>query len=72
MATHGRSGLARLLLGSIADKVLRGSANPLLLVRATREAKSAGEAALKTIIVPMDGSKLAEGVLPMAVAVAKN
>ena len=71
MATHGRSGLARLLLGSIADKVLRGSVNPLLLVRATREAISAGEANLKTIIVPLDGSKLAEGVLPMAVAVAK-
>jgi len=72
MATHGRSGLARLLLGSIADKVLRGSANPLLLVRATQEAKSVGEANLKTIIVPIDGSKLAEGVLPMAVAVAKE
>ena len=34
MATHGRSGVDRFLIGSVAEKVLRGSANPLLLVRA--------------------------------------
>jgi len=33
MTTHGRSGLARLLLGSVADKVLRGAALPVLLQR---------------------------------------
>lgn len=33
MATHGRTGLARFLLGSAADKVLRGSHSPLLLYR---------------------------------------
>ena len=35
MATHGRSGLNRWLMGSIAEKVLRGSSSPLLLVRAS-------------------------------------
>ena len=35
MATHGRSGLNRFLLGSVAEKVLRGTVNPLLLIRAT-------------------------------------
>jgi nucleotide-binding universal stress UspA family protein len=72
MATHGRSGLNRFLLGSIAEKVLRGTANALLLVRATEEAKSAGEAALKSIIVPLDGSELAESVLPMVAGLAKK
>jgi nucleotide-binding universal stress UspA family protein len=72
MATHGRSGLNRFLLGSIAEKVLRGTANALLLVRATEEAKSAGEAALKSIIVPLDGSELAESVLPMAAGLAEK
>lgn len=72
MATHGRSGLNRFLLGSIAEKVLRGTANALLLVRATEEAKSAGEAALKSIIVPLDGSELAETVLPMGAGLAKT
>jgi nucleotide-binding universal stress UspA family protein len=33
MTTHGRSGLARLLLGSVADKVLRGSTLPMLVQR---------------------------------------
>ena len=34
MATHGRSGLRRWTLGSVADKVLHASSIPLLLVRA--------------------------------------
>ena len=72
MATHGRSGVNRFLLGSIAEKVLRGTANALLLVRATEEAKSAGEAALKSIIVPLDGSELAESVLPMVAGLAEK
>lgn len=33
MATHGRRGLNRLLVGSVADKVLRGTIAPLLLYR---------------------------------------
>jgi len=35
MATHGRTGLGRALLGSTADKVLRGTHLPLLLYRPT-------------------------------------
>ncbi len=72
MATHGRSGLNRFLLGSVAEKVLRGMVNPLLLIRATEAAKSEGEAMLKAIIVPLDGSDLAEGVLPLAAGMAKK
>ena len=33
MATHGRSGVARLLLGSVALEVVRRSATPILLIR---------------------------------------
>jgi len=72
MATHGRSGLDRFLLGSVAEKVLRGAANPLLLVRATEEAKSEGAALLKSIIVPLDGSELAESIIPTAAEKAKE
>ena len=72
MATHGRSGVNRFLLGSVAEKVLRGTVNPLLLVRAINEAKSTGEATLKSIIVPLDGSKIAEGVLPTVAEMAKK
>jgi nucleotide-binding universal stress UspA family protein len=35
MATHGRSGLARLVLGSATDGVLRHGTQPLLVVRPT-------------------------------------
>jgi nucleotide-binding universal stress UspA family protein len=72
MATHGRSGLDRFLLGSVAEKVLRATANPLLLVRATEEAKAEGEAVFKSVIVALDGSELAESVIPMMAGVAKT
>jgi nucleotide-binding universal stress UspA family protein len=63
MATHGRSGIDRLLMGSVAEKVLRSAINPLILIRASEEAKSEGLALLKSVIVPLDGSELAETVL---------
>ena len=72
MATHGRSGINRWLLGSVAEKVLRGSANALLLVRAKAEAKTEGEATLKSIVVPLDGSEVAESVLPTVLEMAKK
>jgi nucleotide-binding universal stress UspA family protein len=40
MATHGRSGFQRLALGSVADKVLRGTTVPLLLLRAALPASA--------------------------------
>ncbi|HEX7901767.1 MAG TPA: universal stress protein, partial [Planctomycetota bacterium] len=33
MGTHGRSGLSRWAMGSVAEKVLRAAAVPLLIVR---------------------------------------
>ncbi len=72
MATHGRSGFNRLLLGSVAEKVLRGSSNPLLLIRPSEETHSEGEAILRKVIVPLDGSEEAESVLPAAVELAKT
>jgi nucleotide-binding universal stress UspA family protein len=34
MATHGRTGINRFIMGSIAEKVLRGTIKPVLLIRA--------------------------------------
>jgi nucleotide-binding universal stress UspA family protein len=72
MATHGRSGIQRWLLGSVADKVLHGSTNHLFLIRATEQGKTDGEAPLKKVIVPLDGSPLAEKVLPHVVDLGKK
>jgi nucleotide-binding universal stress UspA family protein len=63
MATHGRSGAQRWLLGSVAEKVLRGTTNPLFLVRAAA-AKTAPQRIINSIVVPLDGSPLAEQILP--------
>jgi nucleotide-binding universal stress UspA family protein len=70
MATHGRSGFQRWLLGSVAEKVLQMTANPLLLVRTSAEKKSA--AGFKTIVVPLDGSPLAEQAIPHACELARR
>ncbi|HEY7219283.1 MAG TPA: universal stress protein [Candidatus Binatia bacterium] len=72
MATHGRSGIHRWLLGSVAEKVLRGTSNPLLLVRAPRETRAGGQAVLNSIVVPLDGSALAEQALPSVAELAKK
>jgi hypothetical protein len=34
MTSHGRSGLGRLIMGSVAESVLRGTTTPVLLLRA--------------------------------------
>ncbi len=71
MATHGRSGINRWLLGSVAEKVLRGTKSPLFLVRAGFDGDTASAVTLKTIVAPLDGSELAESVLPTVTEVAK-
>jgi nucleotide-binding universal stress UspA family protein len=73
MSTHGRSGVARWALGSVTDKVLHATDCPLLIIRSGEEAPLETEAiTLKSLIVPLDGSELAEQVLPHAVALAKS
>ena len=64
MATHGRSGAKRWLLGSVAQKVLQGSINPLLLIHPNDDARPVGETNLSTLILPLDGSHLAEKTFP--------
>jgi nucleotide-binding universal stress UspA family protein len=72
MASHGRSGIQRWLLGSVADKVLHGAANHVLLIHASDTGETSGEAVLKKVLVPLDGSSLAEQVLPWVVDLAKK
>jgi nucleotide-binding universal stress UspA family protein len=72
MATHGYSGLNRWLLGSVAEKVLRGSSNPLLLVRATEKPARWDIPALKSLLVPLDGSEMAQTVLPLVQSLGKS
>jgi nucleotide-binding universal stress UspA family protein len=71
MTTHGRSGINRWLIGSVADKVLHAAANPLLLVRAHEQQPSRPtELSYRRILVPLDGSPFAEQALDEAQAIA--
>ncbi len=56
MATHGRSGLARWVRGSVAERVLRGSTTPLLLWNPSRGPAAAAGRTNRRVLVPLDGS----------------
>lgn len=73
MLTHGRSGISRWVMGSVADKVVRHSTVPVRLVRHVAVGRfpfTAG-ASDKRILVLLDGSEAAEQALPYAVDHAK-
>jgi nucleotide-binding universal stress UspA family protein len=72
MATHGRGPLSRFGLGSVADQLIRRAPMPVLLVRPSEKApRTAPEPVLENILIPLDGSKLAEQVLEPAAELAQ-
>jgi len=65
VAAHGRSTSKRWAIGSVADKVLRAAKVPVLLVPgAAIQQPPFDRLPTRTLIVPLDGSELAESVLP--------
>ena len=71
MSTHGHGELRRLVLGSTADKVLHSTEIPLLLVRSGNGARmKLGEGLFTQVIIPLDGSPLAEEALSFGQALA--
>jgi nucleotide-binding universal stress UspA family protein len=74
MATHGRGGIGRLVFGSVTDKVARGANVPVVTVRVTATESPARPpiAALRAIVVALDGSELAEAALPLADALGRE
>ena len=77
MATHGRTGIGRLVLGSVAERVLRGVSVPVLLMRTVQTeettespgdqlARSLGTGEKLTIAVTTDGSTHGQHALDMA------
>ena len=72
ISTHGRSGIARLSLGSVTDSLIRHTTIPVLVVRpATSYLNPQVRESFKRIVVPLDGSVLAEQILPRVTALAK-
>ena len=70
MGSHGRTGASRLWLGSVADAVIRSAPIPVLMVR-NPAAGTAVPSSFERVLVPLDGSELAELALPHAMAFAK-
>jgi nucleotide-binding universal stress UspA family protein len=63
MSTHGRSGLQRVVLGSVADKLLRSANCSVYLLPAAAPAESTLP---ERILLPLDGSALAETAIAHA------
>jgi nucleotide-binding universal stress UspA family protein len=76
MATTGRTGLAHALLGSVTERVVRHASCAVLTVRYAWSASSPSAAGAlprpRRILVPLDGSPLAEAALPGIAALARR
>jgi nucleotide-binding universal stress UspA family protein len=67
MTTHGRGPLQRFWVGSVADALIRQLSVPLLLLRPHEKGVDLiKEPVIKRIVLPLDGSALAEQILPPA------
>jgi nucleotide-binding universal stress UspA family protein len=71
IATHGRDGLARFRLGSVADRIVRSANCPTLVIGPNVDVQLAPYA-LKRVLVPLDGGALAEEALPLAAWIAER
>ena len=73
MATHGRSGISRWAMGSVADKVIRGINRPVCLIRARgSHAEVRPDCLVSRIFAPLDGSDAGEAALPYIEALAER
>ncbi len=71
MTTHGRGPVGRFFLGGVADELLRRAGVPVLLARPREPAPSVlPEPAPENLLVPLDGSALAEQALGPAADLA--
>lgn len=73
MTTHGRSGIRRAVMGSVAEQCVRKTEIPILLIHPRSEQDSVAHdvTSMQRILVPLDGSEESEAVLPHVVALAR-
>lgn len=73
IGTHGRSGFDRLLLGSVAEKVLRKASCPVMIVpRRVPDPVSAGPVLYRRILCPVDFSDSSLHALTYAISLAQE
>jgi nucleotide-binding universal stress UspA family protein len=69
MSTHGRGGLSRMWLGSVADAVVRQSSTPVLLIRppeGEEQFLEVEEPKIRRVLIPLEGSTLSEAAIEPA------
>ena len=67
MATHSRGGFVRAIMGSVATRVLQAAHCPVLLARPRQEGQFWSiPSNVSALVVPLDGSRVAESALPLA------
>ncbi len=72
MTTHGRTGVRRTIMGSVADDVAKRATIPVLLWTTTESHPVRSPSLPFTrVLVPLDGSLAAEAILPHAVMMAQ-
>jgi nucleotide-binding universal stress UspA family protein len=76
MSTHGRSGIGRMMYGSVTEKVVRASIKPVLVVPSFDRTEPEGgvdrrEWKLASAVVALDGSRQALQVVPYAAGVVE-
>jgi len=71
MTTHGRTGVSRAWLGSVADSLVRNSNFPLMVIRPLEDGESFPEVHFHHFLVPLDGSEVGEAILPPAMDLGK-
>jgi nucleotide-binding universal stress UspA family protein len=71
LGTHGRTGLAHAVMGSVAEAVVRGASRPVVTVPG-RKMNPAETLVLTDLLVPLDLSDLSASVLEEAVALARR
>jgi len=73
MSSHSRGGVKRVALGSVTDYLIRCTNIPVLVVRPPVSLMDATlEQTFSRIVVPLDGSALAEQILPEVAALASR
>jgi len=71
MATHGRSGLSNILLGSVTEKVIQTAPCPVLVVKKPKHA-DLKKLLFNNILAPTDFSKSSRHAMEYAIAIAKK
>ncbi len=73
MASHGRTGLGRMFIGSVANRVVQATHVPVFISRASSDSRAEyGKLKINHVAVALDGSRLAEQALDKAYNIFRN